>query len=202
MTKAIVIQAAMPPVVKVVVNQQPDSATVEVQATATPTGEDPVKSMQLLIDGRPEGPPHELASADGSMPVAQQQSWKVNDLPPGEHSLSVRADTDKSYGLGQAPAMIVSPGKSTSGKLYVLAVGISAYQQPGLRLSLAATDARAIAEALQKARPAAVQQSRNQSAHRRRSHAHRPAARPGLAAGRNDAGRYGRGLHIRSGRRR
>ena len=113
-TKAIVIQAAMPPAVKVVIHSQPGSSTVEVQATATPAGEDPVTSMQLLIDGRPEGSPQPVGTGSAPQPVAQQHSWKV-DLPPGEHSLSVRADTDKSYGLGQASATIGSAGKSCAG---------------------------------------------------------------------------------------
>jgi hypothetical protein len=149
-TQTIIIQTAMPPTVEVVAKQQPDSSAVEVQATATPSGDDPVTSMQLLIDGRPDGAARALAAAgDGGPATAQQQSWKLK-LPPGEHRLSVRADTDKSYGLGQAAAAIQSPGTATRGKLYVLAVGISAYQQAALRLPLAAADAQSIADALQK----------------------------------------------------
>ncbi len=61
----------------------------------------------------------------------------------------MRADTDKSYGLGQADVSISPQDMSAPGKLYVLAVGISAYQQPALRLPLAAADAQAITDALQ-----------------------------------------------------
>ncbi|HEY5316156.1 MAG TPA: WD40 repeat domain-containing protein [Pirellulales bacterium] len=171
-TKQIVLQTALPPVVKVVVRQgtQTESSTMEVQATATPAGDSPITSLQLLVDGRPSGPSQPVEAAEGGKPATLEHSWKL-DLPPGEHRVSVRADTDKSYGLGDAMATVASPGKSsaqspgppklgssTSGKprsatlapgnLYILAVGISAYEEPGLRLPLATADARAIAESL------------------------------------------------------
>ena len=165
--------------------EQPDAgSTVEVQATATPSGDDPVTSLQLLVDGRPNGPRLAVDAGEAAKPVAQQHSWKV-DLPPGDHRLSVRADTDKSYGLGEAAATIphsaqqpaetpradtnLAAGKARNpqspdprrGNLYVLAIGISAYQDPSLRLPLAAADARAIADVhCNEARPAAVREGR------------------------------------------
>jgi WD40 repeat protein len=159
MTKPINIQYALPPTVRVVVkHDQQQGSNVDVRATATPAGEDPVTSLQLLVDGRPNGPPLAVESGEGGKAIAHEHSWQV-DLPPGNHRLSVRADTDKSYGLGEAAATVPQPasaqpaatksGSSTPGKLFVLAVGISAYQDPALRLPLAAGDARAIADALQ-----------------------------------------------------
>ncbi len=157
-TKPIIITAAMPPRVKVAVNfvakqstSDDSTSTVEVQATATPSGEDPIQSLQLLVDGRPNGPPQTVADEAGNAKAVaeQQQKWTV-DLPPGKHRVAVRADTDKSYGLGESEVEIESPSKQAKGNLYVLAVGISAYQDPTLRLPLAASEAQTIADTFQK----------------------------------------------------
>ncbi|HEX3659088.1 MAG TPA: WD40 repeat domain-containing protein [Pirellulales bacterium] len=171
-TKQVVLQTALPPVVKVVIRpgSKSESSTMEVQATATPAGDSPITSLQLLVDGRPSGPSQPVEVAAGGKPIALEHSWKL-ELPPGEHRVSVRADTDKSYGLGDAAATVAASGKSSAqapgssapgssalgkprpaksapGNLYILSVGISAYEEAGLRLPLATADARAVAESL------------------------------------------------------
>ncbi|HEX4150054.1 MAG TPA: caspase family protein, partial [Pirellulales bacterium] len=158
-TRPINIQYALPPTVQVMVKQQPQqeqqsNSTLAVEATATPSGGDPITSLQLLVDGRPHAPPLAVGSDEAANPVAEQYAWKL-DLPPGSHRLSVRADTDKSYGLGEATATIpeptlISPAAGGPGKLYVLAIGISQYPTPEPRSALAAADARAIADVLPK----------------------------------------------------
>jgi WD40 repeat protein len=118
--------------------------TVEVQATVG--SERAVRSLQVLLDGRP------CPDAKGriAFPEPGKTTLTVSvALPPGTHRLAVKATSDASDALSDEVEVTSTAGgdvvanKPAAGTLYVLAVGINAY--PGrLRLECAAPDARLI----------------------------------------------------------
>jgi WD40 repeat protein len=123
---------------------------LEVKAQGTPAGADPISALRLLVDGRPyEGqkPP----SAESGPSDQASQSWSVL-LTPGTHRIMVKAETAKSYGLSDPLEVTYEVDQSSRQPpaLYVLAVGVSAYEDKRLTLSYGALDAQGLAEALQK----------------------------------------------------
>ncbi len=117
---------------------------VVVQAVARPAGPHPVTAMRLLIDGRPfEGTRGIRVFNDASL-GERLAAWSV-ELAPGKHTLAVQAESPLSKGLSQ----VVEVERGAEGKppppgnLYVLAIGISAYEGK-LRLQYAHKDAVAI----------------------------------------------------------
>jgi WD40 repeat protein len=159
-TEAVKLEQVLPPEVTITApakgGVEVTEPRVEVSATARASGKYPVESLQLLLDGRPyegeRGLKRALATPQG--PVGQ--SWSVQ-LTPGSHRLWVlarspvstgtSADVEVTYKPAQAPPPAAGPA------LYVLAVGINAYQG-GLRLNWAVQDAAGVAEVCsQKAKP-------------------------------------------------
>jgi WD40 repeat protein len=182
------IKDVLPP--KVTITAPNDHRTevndpITIEATAQPTADEPITSMRLVIDGRPWGaavpidsgagknagpaPSDEAATAPSGQP---SHAWTV-DLPSGEHSVAVKAETAHSYGLSppveivrrndasaaptpESPAaesskpLPPSGPAGTTGDLYVLSIGVS----PTTQGSIASTDAesaKAVAGALEKA---------------------------------------------------
>ncbi len=128
---------------------QIDRPRLEVRASATPRGRDPITAMRLLIDGRPSGEVRRAAEAADA--IAVDESWTVM-LTPGVHQVTVKAETAKSYGIS-SPVEVVYGWKESQEELpalYVLAIGVSEYQEKSLRLSYGAIDARGLADVLQK----------------------------------------------------
>jgi WD40 repeat protein len=75
-------------------------------------------AMRLLIDGRPYGAPRPVAGAE--------QTWDV-ELPPGQHTLVVKAENDNSFALSSPVEVTRSLGaQEAQPKLYVLAAGAAA----------------------------------------------------------------------------
>ena len=148
------VEQVLPP--KVAITSPAQSALrvtgpmLEVKAEGTPSGTDPISALRLLVDGRPyEGqkPP----SAESGAAAQASQSWSVR-LTPGTHRITVKAETAKSYGLSD-PLEVTYEVQQSSRQppaLYLLCVGISAYEDKRLTLSYGAIDARGLAEALQK----------------------------------------------------
>ena len=145
-----VVADVLPPVVGIDSPGDPilKQAKFEVKATATSTGNHPVTTLRLLVDGRPwQGTKGMRVIAEPKLGEAQA-SWQV-ELPGGKHQLVVLADSAVSRGAS-APLEVTSSGQGLElPNLYVLAMGVSAY--PGkLRLQYAASDADLIAAAFTK----------------------------------------------------
>ena len=146
----------LPPEVFIVVPElnpvtikQPD---LEIRAVAKRRSEKPVKAMRLMVDGRPyEGekgrksiPP---SVPGGQLPREARQSWTVI-LSPGEHMLSVVAESEASSGSSDPLIVTVESSQPTKPRLYILAVGVSAYPDR-LKLDFAAKDAEALVKRLE-----------------------------------------------------
>jgi WD40 repeat protein len=117
-----------------------EPGTLEVVATATGKGRYPVTSLQLILDGRPYTGGAGLVKTPGTKPGATVTArWKVQ-LPLGDHTLRVLARSQKSTGFSNDLEVTYSvpPPKPN---LYVLAVGIDAYDDKNLKLHCAENDA-------------------------------------------------------------
>jgi WD40 repeat protein/uncharacterized caspase-like protein len=119
---------------------------LEVKASAEGVGGNPVTTMRLLLDGRPYQGQGGLRSIEPPKMGAVAATWPV-ELEPGRHKLSVQADSAVSKAVSAEVEVLVigpaAPEPIELPRLYVLAVGVSAY--PGdLRLHYAAKDAEAI----------------------------------------------------------
>src|SRR4029077_5970831 len=68
-----------------------------IRAVAEPTGNQPVTAMQLVVDGRPVGPPRHVAPpAEGEKSARSEEEWTL-ELPVGKYRVEVKAETDTSY---------------------------------------------------------------------------------------------------------
>ena len=146
------------------------AAAATIEATAQPVGDDPITALRLIVDGRtwdspaiadkePEkygtkAPDRSPNGGDASARV--KKSWTI-DLPPGEHSVTVKAETAKSYGLSSPIEIIQRRDSSRSesntrpvGDLYVLAIGVAPLTA-GQTESNDAQSARVVASALESA---------------------------------------------------
>lgn len=114
-----------------------------------PSGE-PVTALKTLIDGRPVAEtrapqivPDPEAIHELHIPVPPRDV-EVMVLAENRYTSSTPATVRLRWG-GVAPeAFVIKP------QLYVLAIGVSAYQMPDLRLDFAAQDAQALAAVLQR----------------------------------------------------
>ncbi len=115
-------------------------AMLEVSATAQGVGKHPVKSLQLLLDGRPYEGNKTLRVYDGVKPAETvRATWPVQ-LTPGEHTLRVLARSAVSMGLSDdLEVAYAQPVPRPT--LYVLAAGIDAYKDRNLKLQCAVNDA-------------------------------------------------------------
>jgi WD40 repeat protein len=122
------------------------SSRLEVQALARSRGTHPVTALRLLLDGRP------YLGLRGVKTIADPRlgevraAWTV-ELDPGKHKLAVQADSAASQAVSEPVEVVYVGGAPEEAielpRLYVLAVGVSAY--PGdLHLNYAARDAEAI----------------------------------------------------------
>jgi WD40 repeat protein len=127
---------------KVRVNQ----TKFEVKATARSTGNHPVRSMRLLVDGRPYRGQGGYTGFPMPRPGEVSAAWNV-ELTPGVHTLSVLAESAVSRALSSAVEVGVAGREGDAPALYVVAAGINDYPSE-MRLAFAASDAEAIAMAL------------------------------------------------------
>jgi WD40 repeat protein len=118
---------------------------LEVRARATSVGEYPVTALRLLVDGRPYQGQAGVKRLAEPRRGAVEEAWAVQ-LTPGRHRLAAQADSAVSQGTSEEVEVAYveeSRPELDLPRLYVLAVGVSAY--PGdLRLNYAAKDAQAV----------------------------------------------------------
>ena len=125
-----------------------EQLTVEVHAFSV--GDHPVTRMRLLIDGRPyKG---NLSTFEVPEPKLGKVTWKKEiDLEPGEHAVMVIAE---SVSEGRSDILRISRKAivETLPRLFVLAIGVSAYEKQELRehVYYAATDARKFADTIER----------------------------------------------------
>jgi WD40 repeat protein len=128
----------------------------ELTAVAQSTGEHPVLSLRVLLDGRPYPGKHGETAISPPKTGKVSAGWKLQ-LPPGEHEIVVQADSPVSKGTSM-PITVrrmarsftpIKPDPKAAPKpaLYVLSVGISDYKGK-LKLDYAARDAQVFGEVL------------------------------------------------------
>ena len=153
------VAAALPPVVTIVSPKADGKVSgdlVDVSFTVRSPSGLPINRVDALIDGRP-------VEARGVAPAASQtadSSGQTRHLtipaPPHDFELALVGRSGVLVGeaakvrLVYSGAPPVDPASLLKPKLYVVAIGVSDYADPDLRLGYAADDARGFAEVLQK----------------------------------------------------
>ncbi|MCA9074526.1 MAG: caspase family protein [Planctomycetaceae bacterium] len=126
------------------------SEEITVRVRATRRGTNPIKSLQLLIDGRPLNGQDGIVAVDGSSETVTH-SFHVPLVPGVEHGIVAKADDAATHGLSNEIRVIYESATASVRKptLYVLAIGVAAYDDDSLRLDFADDDARNLADVLQ-----------------------------------------------------
>jgi WD40 repeat protein len=140
----------LPPAVTLTVLDQKNLPRLTVRATAKQgCKEQPVKSLRLLVDGRPlPGSQARTEFPAGQEKAEPEATWEV-ELPPGKHALSVLARTkDDTPGFSSAVEVACPLPEGQRPAAHLIAVGISRYDRQALNLHSADSDARHLAEAL------------------------------------------------------
>jgi hypothetical protein len=149
----VTVTDVLPPVVLITAPRGPEvritQRELQVHAVARSTGRYPVKSMRLLLDGRP------YQGAGGQKSIARQraesqsevhESWTLK-LEPGRYRIAAKADSAVSTSMSDEITVVCETETTRLPKLYALIVGISTYPDQ-LALRFAARDAKAVASAL------------------------------------------------------
>jgi hypothetical protein len=167
-SRAVGVADVLPPLVVITTPDQPHSEVQEPQVplrfVAKPVGGHPITSVRLLLDGRPYPGTEHLQKFDPPRDGEVRETWSVK-LDPGPHTLAVQAEcavskavsepvhvTFGARGLVRGAADAAATPPQALPCLYVLTVGVSDYPEP-LKLSYAAQDAQAIAQACQAGSP-------------------------------------------------
>jgi WD40 repeat protein len=129
-----------------------DTETITVEGVAYSTGEHPITRLRLLVDGRPyQGNLSIYNIAEPKLGKAKR-SWQV-ELEAGEHTIQVIADN--AFGIEGRSSVLRLRRKAvveTLPRLFVLAVGISAYDKADLRKGVyyCAADAQKFADTIER----------------------------------------------------
>jgi len=134
------VREQLPPVVSIVTpvdRAEVSSPTITLRYTAR--SQEPITGVKILVDGRP-------VAADGAGKSVKESGELSVPIPPRDCEVSVIAENRHAV---SEPATVRLLWKGTATKeefqikpnLYVLAVGVSKYQDSELRLGLAAKDA-------------------------------------------------------------
>jgi hypothetical protein len=146
------IAAILPPTVTVQRIDSDDESTdsARISATATPSGKEPMKRLRVIVDGRPGEsytvPPAIATDSTGSASTISHEF--AVPLTPGEHTITVKADTGASFGLSLPLKVATTTVQIRKPKLYVRAIGAGTYADSSWRIDRAADDASAIARRL------------------------------------------------------
>lgn len=153
-SEPITLSAALPPEISITAPADKKVTVTEtavvIRATARPSGQDPVTSLRLLVDGRPRAVRNDRPGDPAGKSGEVQGEWTLS-LTPGSHQVAVKAETKSSFTVSEPVEITCQPanGATPIHALYVLAIGISEYSQPGLRLPFAARDAQALVASLE-----------------------------------------------------
>lgn len=143
----------LPPEVEIL---SPAGASVEVAADeitvrvrATQVGSHPIRSLQLMLNGRPLGGKGGIRHYDSPRQTIEEV-FVVPLISGAEQTLQARADSDVSYGLSRTIGVTYAASRREDRlpALYVLAIGVADYDNADLKLNFANEDARRLAETL------------------------------------------------------
>ncbi len=156
LTPKVDITKSVPPKVRITspaLAAELKQSSVDVRVEAETRGEHPIKSLRLLLDGRPFGGQNGIHKVAEPKLGLVSAAWNI-ELDPGRHTLKVLADTEYVQGASEELEVRYVGGDTGTPSdlasvelpsLYVLSIGISKY--PGTRkLDYAAADADAIAK--------------------------------------------------------
>jgi WD40 repeat protein len=135
------VRDQLPPVVTIVSPQdgtEVNGSPVNVRYSAT--SQEPVTSVRVLVDGRP-------VSIEGAAKSVQESGDLAVPIPAKDCDVSVIAENR--FAVSEPATLrlrwkgpVAKEEFEIKPKLYVLSVGVSKYQDPDLRLGLAAKDAQ------------------------------------------------------------
>ena len=128
-----------------------DEETLTVDALAFNNGEYPVTRLRLLIDGRPYQGALSAFEVPDPRPGRVKRSWQV-DLEPGEHTIQALAESAVSEGRSNVLQIRRKAATESLPRLFVLAIGVSEYENEGLRKDVyyAAGDARKFSDTVER----------------------------------------------------
>jgi hypothetical protein len=146
------IAKALPPVVLVTKPERDgdiDTEQITVEAVAVSVGDHPVTRMRLQINGRDYRGNLSTFNVPTPRLGKVRRSWKV-DLEPGDYTIQVLADSAVGYGRSDVLRVRRKALKETLPRLFVLSIGVSAYEKESLRKGVyySAADARKFADTI------------------------------------------------------
>jgi WD40 repeat protein len=145
------VEGNLPPEIEIVSplsGTRTSAAQVEVIVEARQRGATPITALQLLVDGRPlRSRPEPVTDPQ---PIVRH-TFQVPVAPGATHTLQARVDSAANYGVSEEVTIVVPAiaGESPRTRLYVLAIGVAAYDDSDLVLNFADDDARRVAETFQ-----------------------------------------------------
>lgn len=142
----------LPPVVTITspyYKQEISSEKLRIRYTAKSPGGEAITSVKVMIDGRP------VSTQRGFKPISGNTSEITIDMPPRDISLQLLAENRHGW---SSPAEVrvkwkgseISQEDILKPTLYILAIGVSDYQNDELDLQYASKDARDFTAAMQK----------------------------------------------------
>lgn len=142
------LRQSLPPVVRIIApahGEEVNSTTITLKYSATSPNGEPVTAVKTLVNGRP------VESQRGFKPTGNTHEITLT-IPPHDATLSVMAQN--THGWSEAATVSLKWKGATQTDLlkptlYLLAIGVSQYADPHLKLELAAKDARDFASTMQ-----------------------------------------------------
>ncbi|QEL16260.1 caspase family protein [Limnoglobus roseus] len=144
----VAVEKLLPPGVTLAVADDTKLPRVTVSVTARQgCPEQPVKSLKLLVDGRPLAGGQAVVAFPAGQEKARYEATWVVDLPPGKHTLTVlaRSKDDTPSVSNTVEPRPVPTAETDRPAVYHVAVGVNAYDQPKLALKAARGDAEQLA---------------------------------------------------------
>ena len=128
-----------------------DGTELNVKVVVHQVGDNRLKTLQLLINGRPFGGPGGIVRLDDGTPTAEH-TFRVPLEAGTTYQFQARADTGVSYGISDAVKVTTTSNEPDviRPSLYVLAIGVADYDDTELTLNFADDDARNLVDAIRK----------------------------------------------------
>jgi WD40 repeat protein len=145
--RGVTVENSLPPAVTITVKETKPGYAIKAEAAAG-SKDQPVQSLQLLLDGRPlDGA--KVWNFDKGQEKAEAE-WAVAELPGGHHELKVLARGKDVSGVSAAHVLGSNLPDADKPLLYRICVGVNDYDKEGLKLGSAKQDAEAVFDALEK----------------------------------------------------